>query len=179
VLLRIPRTRPPSKVRLASRFSGKSFVSNQFEARGVPGWFLIPLGVICHSHFACTMQLRQAVPKTAFLILLPFLHSPAAQRARSSPRLPFVANVSVGSIASTRRRVHHFRSPYEQTSAAVVGIFQTCQQPKSRTRSITSSACQSDVGGRVSILREPSFTDCLIKADRAHYERQNSHERPT
>lgn len=24
-----------------------------------------------------------------------------------------------------------------------------------------------------------SFTDCLIKADRAQYERQNSHERPT
>jgi hypothetical protein len=39
---------------------------------------LIPLGVICHSHFACTMQLRQALPKTAFLIFLPFLHSPAA-----------------------------------------------------------------------------------------------------
>src|SRR5437868_781066 len=41
---------------------------------GVPGWFLIPVGVVCHSHFACTMQLRQAFPKTAFLILLPFLH---------------------------------------------------------------------------------------------------------
>jgi hypothetical protein len=33
--------------------------------------------------------------------------------------------------------------------------------------------------GRQTILRKPSFTDCLIKADRAHYDRQNSHERPT
>jgi hypothetical protein len=40
-----------------------------------------PARVICHSHFACTMQLRQAPPKTAFLILLTFLDSPAAQRA--------------------------------------------------------------------------------------------------
>jgi hypothetical protein len=29
------------------------------------------------------------------------------------------------------------------------------------------------------ILRKPSFADCLIKADRAQYEGQNSHERPT
>jgi hypothetical protein len=29
------------------------------------------------------------------------------------------------------------------------------------------------------ILRKPSFTDCLIEADRTQYEGQNSHERPT
>ena len=86
VLLRVRRTLRPSKVRLASRYSGKLICSipNQFMARGVPGWFLIPLGVICHTHFACTMRLRQALPKTAFLILLPFLHSPAGRHRSSS-----------------------------------------------------------------------------------------------
>jgi hypothetical protein len=29
------------------------------------------------------------------------------------------------------------------------------------------------------ILRKPSFTDCLIEADRTQHEGQNSHERPT
>jgi ketosteroid isomerase-like protein len=32
---------------------------------------------------------------------------------------------------------------------------------------------------RCAILRKPKITDCLIKADRAQYDRQNSHERPT
>jgi hypothetical protein len=38
------------------------FDSKSFMARGVPGWFLIPLGVICHAHIACNMHLRQALP---------------------------------------------------------------------------------------------------------------------
>jgi hypothetical protein len=68
VLPRLRRTRRPSKVCLASRHSGKSIclIPNQFMARGVPGWFLMPLRVICHTHFACTIQLWKALLKAGF-----------------------------------------------------------------------------------------------------------------
>ena len=62
------------------------FDSQSFMARGVPGWFLIPLGVICHTHIACNMRLRQRF-QTAFLILLPFLHSPASKVSIARRRL--------------------------------------------------------------------------------------------
>jgi len=110
---------------------------------------LIPLRVICHSHFACTMQLPQAFPKPAFLLLLPFLHSPAAQRPLRSPLV-------LCAVADRQPRHHHdnflcfFASVTADTTRAGNSAFRLSIRPCSLHRDMTSKQSrQLKVGDRV------------------------------